>query len=61
MARYVLRCGALGYLALLLLVPVGFVFYRAFDNGFVHAWDAVSSHQARTNAADENAERERCV
>jgi sulfate transport system permease protein len=46
MARYVLRFGALGYLALLLLVPVGLVFYRAFEHGFGHAWDAVSSHQA---------------
>ena len=25
---------ALGYLALILLVPVGFVFYRAFEHGF---------------------------
>ena len=46
MARYLLRFGALGYLALLLLVPVGLVFYRAFEDGFGHAWDAVSSHQA---------------
>ena len=46
MARYFLRFGALGYLALLLLVPVGLVFYRAFEHGFGHAWDAVSSHQA---------------
>jgi sulfate transport system permease protein len=46
LARYVLRFGALGYLALLLLVPVGLVFYRAFEHGFGHAWDAVSSHQA---------------
>ena len=30
---YALRFGALGYLALLLLVPVGFVFYRAFEHG----------------------------
>jgi sulfate transport system permease protein len=46
MARYLLRFGALGYLALLLLVPVGLVFYRAFEPGLGHAWDAVSSHQA---------------
>jgi sulfate/thiosulfate transport system permease protein len=44
--RYALRLGALAYLALLLLVPVGLVFYRAFEHGFGHAWDAVSSHQA---------------
>jgi sulfate transport system permease protein len=46
MARYLLRFGALGYLTLLLLVPVGLVFYRAFEHGFAHAWDAVSSPQA---------------
>jgi sulfate transport system permease protein len=46
MTRYVLRFGALGYLAILLLVPVGLVFFRAFEHGFGHAWDAVSSHQA---------------
>ena len=43
MSRYVLRFGALGYLALLLLVPVGFVFYRAFEHGFGPAWDAVTT------------------
>ena len=37
---------ALGYLAFLLLVPVGFVFYRAFEHGFAHAWDAVTTPEA---------------
>jgi sulfate transport system permease protein len=46
MSRYVLRFGALGYLALLLLVPVGFVFYRAFEHGLSPAWHAVTTHQA---------------
>jgi len=46
MSRYVLRFGALGYLALILLVPVGFVFYRAFQHGLAPAWDAVSSPEA---------------
>src|SRR5512133_4340294 len=46
MSRYLLRFGALGYLALVLLVPVGFVFYRAFQHGLGPAWDAVSSPQA---------------
>jgi sulfate transport system permease protein len=46
MAKYLLRFGALAYLALLLLVPVGLVFYRAFEHGFGHAWNAVSAHQA---------------
>jgi sulfate/thiosulfate transport system permease protein len=46
MSRYVLRFATLGYLALLLLVPVGLVFYRAFEHGFAAAWDAVTTHQA---------------
>jgi sulfate/thiosulfate transport system permease protein len=46
MSRWLLRFGALGYLALLLLVPVGFVFYRAFGHGVGPAWDAVTSHEA---------------
>jgi sulfate transport system permease protein len=46
MSRYVLRFTALGYLALILLVPVAFVFYRAFQHGLAPAWDAVSSPQA---------------
>src|ERR1043166_3399051 len=45
MGRYVLRFGALAYLSMLLLVPVGLVFYRAFEHGFGHAWDAVWNHQ----------------
>ncbi len=44
--RYALRVGALGYLALLLLTPVVLVFYRAFEHGFGHAWDAVTTHAA---------------
>ena len=46
MSRYVLRFGALGYLAFLLLVPVGFVFYRAFEHGVGHAWAAVTTPEA---------------
>ena len=45
-SRYLLRFGALSYLALLLLVPVGFVFYRAFEHGLSPAWHAVTTHQA---------------
>jgi sulfate/thiosulfate transport system permease protein len=44
--RHALRFGALGYLALLLLVPVGFVFYRAFGHGLSPAWHAVTTYQA---------------
>jgi sulfate transport system permease protein len=46
LSRYLLRFGALGYLALLLLVPLGMVFYRAFEHGFWPAWDAVTSPEA---------------
>jgi sulfate/thiosulfate transport system permease protein len=44
--RYALRLGALGYLAFLLLVPVGLVFYRTFEHGFLPAWNAVTNAQA---------------
>ncbi|MDX6506772.1 MAG: sulfate/thiosulfate transport system permease protein [Gaiellaceae bacterium] len=46
MSRHALRVSALAYLGLLLLVPVGSVFYRAFGNGVGHAWDAVSNGRA---------------
>jgi sulfate transport system permease protein len=46
LSRYLLRFGALGYLALLLLVPLAMVFYRAFEHGFAPAWDAVTSPDA---------------
>src|SRR5919198_2886873 len=46
MRRYLLRVGALGYLALLLLVPIGMVFYRTFEHGFRPAWDAVTTPSA---------------
>jgi sulfate transport system permease protein len=44
--RLALRTLALGYLALLLMVPVGFVFYRTFQHGVVAAWDAVTTPAA---------------
>src|SRR2546422_5426893 len=46
-ARYLLRFGALGYLALLLLLPVGLVFYRTFEHGFHPAWAAVTNSEAQ--------------
>jgi sulfate transport system permease protein len=45
-SRYLLRFSALGYLAMLLLIPLGMVFYRAFEHGFSAAWDAVTSPDA---------------
>lgn len=41
-ARYGLRFAALGYLALLLVLPVGLVFYRTFQNGFEPFWNALT-------------------
>jgi sulfate transport system permease protein len=45
-SKYVLRFGAIGYLAMLLLIPLGMVFYRAFEHGLSTAWDAISSPDA---------------
>jgi sulfate/thiosulfate transport system permease protein len=47
MSRIALRSVALGYLAALLVVPVGMVFYRAFEHGFGTAWDAVTTPPAQ--------------
>ena len=44
--KYAVRFFALGYLALLLAAPVGFVFWRTFEHGVGPAWDAVTSHDA---------------
>jgi sulfate transport system permease protein len=46
-ARYGLRTFALGYLALLLLIPVGLIFYKAFEEGFAHAWESVTTPEAQ--------------
>jgi sulfate transport system permease protein len=46
MARLALRFTALGYLALLLMIPVGMVFYRAFEHGFGRAWDSITTPDA---------------
>ena len=41
-ARYGLRVAALGYLTLLLVLPVGLVFYRTFEHGFGPFWNALT-------------------
>jgi sulfate transport system permease protein len=46
MARLGLRFLALGYLAVLLVVPVGVVFYRTFENGLGAVWDSVTTPAA---------------
>jgi sulfate transport system permease protein len=45
--KVALRTVALGYLAALLVVPVGMVFYRAFEKGIGPAWDAVTTPPAQ--------------
>jgi len=41
-ARYGLRFAALGYLVLLLVLPVGLVFFRTFQHGFGSFWNALT-------------------
>ena len=45
-AKYALRFASLGYLAVLLVAPVGFVFWRTFEHGVGPAWDAVTTPDA---------------
>ncbi len=44
--KYGLRFVALGYLALLLVIPVVLVFWRTFEHGFGDFWDAITSPEA---------------
>jgi sulfate transport system permease protein len=46
-AKAGLRTVALGYLAVLLLLPVGFVFYKTFEHGFAAAWHSVTTPDAQ--------------
>jgi len=45
-ARLGLRALVLGYLAVLLLVPVGLVFYRTFEHGLTPVWQAITTPAA---------------
>ena len=45
-ARIGLRTVALGYLTLLLALPVGFVFYKTFEKGLGAVWDALTTPNA---------------
>ena len=45
-SRYGLRTFALGYLALILVIPVGLIFFKAFEDGFMHAVDSVTTPEA---------------
>jgi sulfate transport system permease protein len=44
--KYALRLAALGYLAVLLVAPVGYVFWKTFEHGVGPAWDAVTTPDA---------------
>ncbi len=44
--RYGLRSFALGYLALLLMIPVALIFFKAFEDGFMHALESVTTPDA---------------
>jgi len=44
--RITLRTVALGYLALLLVIPIGLVFYRTFEHGVIAVFDSVTTPAA---------------
>jgi sulfate/thiosulfate transport system permease protein len=46
MGRYVLRFVSLTYVGVLLLAPVGLIFYRTFEHGLSPAWHAVTTPEA---------------
>jgi len=46
LARYGLRTVGLGYLGALLFVPVALIFFKAFEDGFAHAIDSVTTPEA---------------
>ena len=43
MGKWLLRIGALGYLALLLIVPMILIGYRTFQHGASPVWNAMTS------------------
>jgi sulfate/thiosulfate transport system permease protein len=47
LGRYALRFVGLGYLGVLLVAPVGLVFWRTFEDGLGPAWDAVTTPEAK--------------
>jgi sulfate transport system permease protein len=47
MGRLGLRFAALAYLGTLLLIPVGLIFYRAFEHGAQAAWHSVTTPEAQ--------------
>src|SRR6266481_6708831 len=45
-ARRLVRYGSLGYLAVILVAPVGLIFWRAFEHGLAPFWHAISNPDA---------------
>src|SRR5712691_4178440 len=45
-AKYMLRFASLGYLAVLLVAPLAFIFWRTFEHGVGPAWAAVTTPDA---------------
>ncbi len=45
-ARRVVRTGSLAYLALILIAPVGLIFWRAFEHGLHPFWSAITNAYA---------------
>jgi len=46
--RWSLRYVALGYLALLLFIPIGVILYRTFEHGVGAVWDAITTPAAQS-------------
>jgi sulfate transport system permease protein len=46
-AKVGLRFAALGYLAAILVIPVGLIFFRAFEHGAADAWHSVTTPEAQ--------------
>jgi sulfate transport system permease protein len=44
--KYAIRFVSLGYLAVLLVAPVGYVFWKTFEHGLGPVWEAISSPNA---------------
>jgi len=47
-ARYTLRFLALGYLAVLLLIPLGVILYRTFEPGIGEVWASITTPAAQS-------------
>src|SRR5215212_9404291 len=47
LSRVGLRTLALGYLAAILLIPVGLVFWRTFEHGVAPVWESLTTPEAK--------------